>query len=122
MTIPEWRVAGEAADFDAVVGEWDVVTNAGGVVVNHQLTVSEQNDVLTATMIDKAHGEIKVTAINYEDGILSYRIHTTKSAVTVGEETGREINSLHDELAQGDRRHFQRCIEQRSGYRIRLPG
>ena len=87
---PGVKAAGEAADFDAVVGEWDVVTNAYGVVVNHQLTVTEQNDVLNATMFDKAHGEINVTAINYEDGILSYEYIPPKAQSQWGKKPGEE--------------------------------
>ena len=90
---PGVEAAGEAADFDAVVGEWDVVTNAYGVVVNHQLTVTEQNDVLTATLFDKAHGEIKVTAINYEDGILSYEYIPPKTQSQWGKKPGEKSTS-----------------------------
>jgi len=69
---PGVKGAGEAVSIDAVLGEWDVVVNSGGAVAHQQLTVTEKNDVLAATLVDKTRGEITVMAISFEDGILSY--------------------------------------------------
>ncbi len=76
--------AGEPADPAAVVGEWDVVTKVLGEFRNSVLTVSEQGGAdpgaeertpaaaLAATLHDEVDGEMEITAVRFEDGILSY--------------------------------------------------
>ncbi|MXX62000.1 MAG: hypothetical protein F4112_04255 [Holophagales bacterium] len=64
--------AGEPADPAAVVGEWDVLTKVLGEFRHSVLTVSEQDGALAATLHDEVDGEMEVTAIRFEDGILSY--------------------------------------------------
>jgi enterochelin esterase family protein len=69
---PGVKGAGEAAALDAVIGQWDVVTNVVGKVYHSVLTVADQGGTLTATLVDDADGEIEVTAISFSDGMLSY--------------------------------------------------
>lgn len=64
--------AGERADPDAVVGEWDVLTKVLGEFRRSVLAVSAQDGALAATLHDEVDGEMEVTAIRFEDGILSY--------------------------------------------------
>ena len=69
---PGVKGAGVAASLDAVVGQWDVVTNVMGEDSHSVLSVAEKEGALTATLNDEEDGEIEVTAIRVEDGILSY--------------------------------------------------
>ena len=64
--------AGEPADLDAVTGQWDVTTKVLGAVRHGVLTVAEQAGALTATLNDADDGEIEVTSISFEDGVLTY--------------------------------------------------
>ena len=64
--------AGEPADLSAVVGEWDVVTKVLGEFRNSVLTLAEVDGALAATLHDEVDGEMEVTAVRFEDGILSY--------------------------------------------------
>lgn len=73
---PDVKGAGEAVSLD---GQWDVVTNVVGEVRHSVLTVAAQGGALTATLIDDQDGEIEVTAISFEDGILSYEYVTVTS-------------------------------------------
>jgi hypothetical protein len=74
-----WRdypgVKGEADDLDHIAGVWDVVININGRVRHHQLTIAVQSGELTATLTDNQADEsvpIEVTAVSFEDDILSY--------------------------------------------------
>jgi enterochelin esterase family protein len=69
---PGVKGAGEAAAPDAVIGQWDVVANVVGKVYQSVLTIAEKGGALTATLVDDADGEIEVTAISFDDGMLSY--------------------------------------------------
>jgi hypothetical protein len=57
---------------DAVVGSWDVVTNANGDVRRGVLAITRLGDKLDATLLDEDDGEIEVTRVCFDDGILSY--------------------------------------------------
>jgi len=70
---PGVKGAGDGPDFDAVIGRWDVTTNALGEVSHSVLTVTEEGGALSATLTDEQAGEIQVTAISFRDDILSYR-------------------------------------------------
>ena len=76
--------AGEPADLDVVVGEWDVVTKVLGEFRNSVLTVSEQDGALAATLHDEVDGEMEVTAVHFDDGILSYDYIASGSQVNWG--------------------------------------
>jgi enterochelin esterase family protein len=69
---PGVKGAGEAPALDAVTGEWDVETNVFGEVRHGVLTVAAQDGALSATLDDERDGEMEVTAVSFEDGILSY--------------------------------------------------
>ncbi len=64
--------AGEPADLAAVVGEWDVVTKVLGEFRNSVLTLAEQDGALTAALHDEVDGEMEITAVRFDGGILSY--------------------------------------------------
>lgn len=64
--------AAEPADLAAVVGEWDVVTKVLGEFRNSVLTLAEVDGALAATLHDEADGEMEITAVRFEDGILIY--------------------------------------------------
>jgi enterochelin esterase family protein len=76
---PGVKGAGDAPDLDAVIGQWDVTTNTLGQVTHSVLTVTEQGGVLSATLTDEKDGEIEVTSISFEDGILSYEYRPPQS-------------------------------------------
>ena len=57
---------------DAVVGQWDVLTNANGEVRRCVLTITRLGDKLDATLLDQDDGPIEVTRVGFDDGILSY--------------------------------------------------
>jgi len=67
---------------DAVIGQWDLVINAFGEVRHNELTVAAQGGALTAKLNDERDGEVEVTAISYEDDILSYEYVTPQSQLS----------------------------------------
>ena len=69
---PGVKGAGVAASPDAVIGQWDVVTNVLGKDHHSVLTVAAEGDALAATLNDDEDGEVEVTVISFDDGILSY--------------------------------------------------
>ena len=75
---------GDLADLDAVVGEWDVLTRVLGEFRHSVLTVSEQDGTLAASLHDEVDGEMEVTAVRFEDGILSYDYVASGSQVNWG--------------------------------------
>lgn len=76
--------AGEPADPAGVVGEWDVLTKVLGEFRRSVLTVSAEDGTLAATLHDEVDGEMEVTAIRFEDGILSYEYVASGSQVNWG--------------------------------------
>ena len=81
---PGVKGAGEPADPVAVVGEWDVVTKVLGEFRRSVLTVSGQDGALAATLHDEVDGEMEVTEVRFEDGILSYEYTASGSQVNWG--------------------------------------
>ncbi|MGI9234716.1 MAG: alpha/beta hydrolase [Woeseiaceae bacterium] len=75
-----WRdypgVKEKPVDMDTVTGEWDVVTNVYGYVVESKLAITADDGVLSATLHDATDGELEVTSISFEDNILIVE-HTT---------------------------------------------
>ena len=71
--------AAEPADLSAVVGEWDVVTKVLGEFRNSVLTLAAQDGALAATLHDEADGEMEITAVRFEDGILIYEYTASAS-------------------------------------------
>ena len=90
---PGVKGAGEAADLDAVTGKWDVATNMFGKIRHSVLTVTEHDGVLTATLNDDGKGEIEVTAISFEDGILSYEFAAPRSLKWMAASTEKDSKS-----------------------------
>lgn len=76
--------AGAPADLEAVTGTWDVTTKVLGEFRHSELTVSEQDGTLAATLHDEVDGEMEVTAVRFEDGILSYEYVASGSQVNWG--------------------------------------
>lgn len=64
--------AGEPADLAAVIGEWDIVTKVLGEFRRSLLTVTEKDGALAATLHDEVDGEMEISTIRFDDGILSY--------------------------------------------------
>ncbi|MYD96177.1 MAG: hypothetical protein F4X98_02165 [Gammaproteobacteria bacterium] len=76
---PGVKGAGDAPVLDDVVGVWDVVTNMVGQERRSVLTVSAENGELVASLNDEKDGEIRVTSVGFEDGILTYEYVEPKS-------------------------------------------
>jgi enterochelin esterase family protein len=78
-----WRdypgVSAKPIDRGAVVGQWDVVTNVYGLVVNDRLTISEQGDSLVAKLLNTTDGELEVIDIRFKDDVLEYEYLTPAS-------------------------------------------
>lgn len=70
---PGVKDSGGAPTFDAVVGEWDVVTNMLGTDRHSVLTVAAKDGALVARLNDERDGEIEATAVDFSGGALSYR-------------------------------------------------
>ena len=90
---PGVKGARVAASLDAVVGQWDVVTNVMGEDRHSVLSVAEKEGVLTATLNDEEDGEIEVTAIRFEDGILRYKYVAPPSQMSWAQVKGDEASS-----------------------------
>lgn len=71
-----WRdypgVKQKAVSFDAVAGEWDIATYVGSPVWRSLLTVAVEDGALTATLTGEDGDTYEVTAIGFEDDVLSY--------------------------------------------------
>lgn len=76
--------AGAPAGLDAVVGEWDVVTRVLGEFRHSVLTLGEQDGALVATLHDEVDGEMEVTEVRFDDGILRYDYVASGSQVNWG--------------------------------------
>ena len=77
---PGVKGAGVAPSLDTVVGEWDVVANVLGKDRHGVLTLAEEEGSgLVAALKDEAGDEIEVTAVSFEDDILTYEYVEPKS-------------------------------------------
>ena len=85
--------AGEPADLAAVVGEWDIVTKVLGEFRNSVLSLTEQGGALAATFHDEVDGEMEVTAVRFEDGILSYDYGASGSQSNWGKGSGGTLSA-----------------------------
>ena len=90
---PGVKGAGVAASPDAVVGQWDVVTNVMGKDRHSVLSVAEKEGAFTATLNDEEDGQIEVTAIRFDDGILSYEYEAPQSQMSWAQVKGDEASS-----------------------------
>ena len=69
---PGVKGAGQPVDLGAVLGRWDLATNAGSDVQNSVLTITAQGGGLAATLADDGGKAVSVTSIAFADGILQY--------------------------------------------------
>ncbi len=76
--------AGEPANLAAIVGAWDVVTKVLGEFRHSVLTLALQDGALAATLHDDVDGEMEVTAVRFEDDILSFEYRASGSQVNWG--------------------------------------
>ncbi len=112
---PGVKGAGDAPNFDAVIGQWDVVTNIGGEVSHSVLTVTAQGGALAAKLNDKEDGEIEVTDISFEDDILSYEYVAPQSKSSWGKGSTNAMvtwlrvteNAFEGALSSGPKARFQ---------------
>ena len=83
-----WRdypgVKQQAIDFDAVVGEWDIATYVGTPVWRSVLTIAVEDGTLAATLRGEDGDEYAVTAIGYEDDVLSYEYRAPEAQLKWG--------------------------------------
>ena len=64
--------ADDAPSLDAVVGEWDVVTNVLGKDRRSVLTIAAEEGALAAKL-DEGDGEIEATVVDFDGDVLSYK-------------------------------------------------
>lgn len=81
---PGVKGAGDPPDLEAVTGTWDVVTRVLGEFRGSVLTLGERGGALAATLHDEVDGEMEVTAVHFDDGILSYEYTASGSQVNWG--------------------------------------
>ena len=74
---PGVKGAGAPADLAAVLGKWDMVTNANGDAYNNVLTITAKGDGLAATLADDTGDAVAITSIAFADGILQYEYPAT---------------------------------------------
>ncbi len=68
---PGVRGAGAVPPVDAVVGDWDIVANIFAKDRRMVLTLATEAGELVASLNDEADGEMEVTAVSFEGGILT---------------------------------------------------
>ena len=76
--------AGAPPDLEAVTGTWDVVTKVLGEFRRSLLTVTEKDGALAATLHDEVDGEMEISTIRFDDGILSYEYTASGSQANWG--------------------------------------
>jgi enterochelin esterase family protein len=69
---------------DAAVGQWDMVINIFGTVRRNALTIAVEDGALTAKLTDEEDCDIDVTAVSFEDDILTYEYKTPESQLNWG--------------------------------------
>ena len=90
---PGVKGADGAAPMDAVIGQWDVTTNIVGEVGQSVLTIAAQEDALVATLVDDKDGEIEVSAISFDNDILSYEYEAPPSQMRWVQAKGDDTSS-----------------------------
>ena len=78
-----WRdypgVKQNPVDLSAVTGDWDVVTNVYGYVIESRLTINVEDGALAATLHDATDGELDVKNIAFDDNVLTIEHETPVS-------------------------------------------
>ena len=73
-----------APSLDAVVGRWQVESNVHGEPHRAVLTIAAPDGALTATLQTEKDGEVPVSAIHFDDGILRYEYQPPPSQMNWG--------------------------------------
>jgi len=112
---PGVKGAGDPPDLDAVTGRWDIVINAFGHVRRNELTVAVKDGTLIAKLNDEKDGAVAVTAIRFDDDILSYEYITPPCQFGWGKEPPKTMiawlkvaeNTLEGALSNVNEDHSQ---------------
>jgi enterochelin esterase family protein len=76
-------------DLDAVIGEWEVVSNLVGLMIRKfVLTITENDGALSAELHDDMDGELEITAIDFSNDMLTYSFKTPESLLGWDKEKG----------------------------------
>ena len=101
-----WRdypgVKPKAANFDAVVGEWDVATHVGTPVWRSLLTIAIEDGTLAATLRGEDGDDYEVTSISYEDDVLRYDYMAPQAQLEWGKGSSKPTMTVWLKVA-GDR-------------------
>jgi enterochelin esterase family protein len=76
---PGVKSAYDEPNLNAVIGEWEVVSNIVSQVRNGVLTITEKDGALAAELHDDKDGELKITAISFKDDMLIYTYEKPES-------------------------------------------
>jgi hypothetical protein len=79
---PGVQSAYDEPNLDAVIGEWEVVSNIVSQVRNGVLTITEKDGALAAELHDDKDGELKITAISFKHDMLIYEYEMPKSMMS----------------------------------------
>lgn len=90
---PGVKGAGDPPTLDAVVGEWDVVTNVLGKDRQSVLTITAEAGALAARLDDEEDGEIEATVVDFDGGVLSYKYVEPKPPFTGSKDDGKGTES-----------------------------
>lgn len=83
---PGVRNAGAAPSLEAVIGRWQVETNVHGEPHRAVLTIAAPDGALSATLRTEKDGEVHVSAVHFDDGILRYEYEQPPSQRHWGKE------------------------------------
>ena len=90
---PGVKGAGDPRDLNAVTGQWEVQVNLMGSFIHSVLTVTAQDGTLSATLHDDQKNNIPVTAISFENDILSYEYFTPPALMMTEKEGEKEAKA-----------------------------
>ncbi len=88
---PGVKGAADAPSVDAVVGEWDVVTNVLGKDRHSVLTVSAREGALAGTIDDEQDGELEATVVDFDGGALTYKYVAPKPPWASSKDGGKGV-------------------------------
>jgi len=87
---PGVKSAYDEPNLDAVIGEWEVVSNFVSQVRNGVLTITEKDGALAAELHDDKDGELEIKAISFKDDMLIYTFKTPESLLSWDKEKGEK--------------------------------
>ena len=88
---PGVKGADDAPAFDAVVGEWDVVTNVLGKDRRSMLTITAESGALAGRLSNEQDGEIEATVVDFDGGALRYKFVEPKPAWAGSKNEGKGV-------------------------------